>query len=193
LTWLVAQFSKLRDDSQDAADERQEAVAAIAFLVGVALTVASSAAASFADDPARRGLIIPVWLFVAGVLVGAVNYWLGGGALHIALNLLGGKLSYRQTRHLLAYAAAPFALSLVLLPIRLAIWGGAIFRSGGADSGTGNHVFLALTLVFGAAALAAAALGIRIVLSWSWPRAIAAVAAFAVLAAILDLALQLFG
>src|SRR5919199_6297019 len=84
-----AVFAALRDDSREAAEERQDQIAAVAFFVGVAPTVISSAASAFADDPARRGVVIPVWLFIAGVFVALVNYWLGGGVLYLALELLG--------------------------------------------------------------------------------------------------------
>ena len=193
---LVAQaprsvFLALRDDSREAAEDRQEAIAAIAFFVGVALTVISAASATFADDPERRGVVIPVWLFIAGVLVGIVNYWLAGGVLYIALNILRGGGSYRRARHLLALAAVPLALSLVLLPVRLALYGDDIFRSGGADAG--EHVFTALQLGFGLWALALLAIGIRTVERWTWPRTAVAVVIFAALAALADVALNVFG
>jgi hypothetical protein len=189
----AAVFAALRDDSRAAAEGRQETIATIAFLVGVALTVVSSAAASFADDPERRGIVIPVWLFIAGVFVAALNYWIAGGALFLALNLLGGDGSYRRARHLLAFAAVPVALSLVLLPVRLAVYGDDIFRSGGKDGGAGADVFTALELGFALWALVLLAIGIRAVERWSWPRAIAGTALFGALAALADVGLQLFG
>lgn len=195
---LVAQaprpvFAALRDDSRAAAEDRQDAIASIAFFVGVALTLASSVASTFADDPARRGIIIPVWLFIAGVFAGILNYWLGGGALFLALNILGGRGSYRRARHLLALAAVPVALSLVLLPVRLALYGTDIFYSGGRDGGAGAHVFTALELAFALWALVLLVIGIRTVEGWSWLRAGATATLFAALAAIADVALQTFG
>jgi hypothetical protein len=195
---LVAQapaavFADLRDDSGQAAEARQEVVAALAFLAGVALTLLTSQASSFADDPARAGIIIPVWLFIAGLLVGIVNYWLAGGVLYLALDWLGARTSYRQARHLLAFAAVPLALSLVLLPVRLALYGGDIFRSGGTDTGSGAHVFTVLELGFGVWSLVLLAIGIRVVESWSWPRALAATALFGVLVAVVDLVLGVLG
>ena len=195
---LVAQapravFAALRDDSREAADERQDTIAAVAFFAGLALTLVTSQSASFADDPARTGIVIPVWLFIAGLLVAVVNYWLAGGVLYLALSWLGSNSSYRQARHLLALAAVPFALSLVLLPVRLALYGGAIFRSGGSDTGSGAHVFPILEAGFGLWSLVLLAIGVRVVQRWSWPRTLGAVGAFAVLVAVLDLALSLLG
>jgi hypothetical protein len=189
----AAVFAALRDDSRAAAEDRQETIATVAFFVGVALTVVSSAAASFADDPERRGIVIPVWLFIAGVFVALLNYWIAGGALFLALNLLGGEGSYRRARHLLALAAVPVAFSLVLLPVRLALYGDDVFRSGGADTGAGAHVFTALELSFALWALVLLAIGIRSVERWSWLRAVAATVLFGALAALADAALQLFG
>ncbi|HEX6490106.1 MAG TPA: YIP1 family protein [Gaiellaceae bacterium] len=195
---LVAQapravFAALRDDSREAAEERQEPIATVAFAAGLALTLVSSQAASFADDPARRGIVIPVWLFVAGALVAIVNYWLGGALLYLALKWLGSGGSYRQARHLLGLAAVPLAFSLVLLPVRLALYGGDIFRSGGSDSGFGPEVFTSLEAAAGLWALVLLAVGIRTLRGWSWPRSIASVVLFALLVAFVDLGLGLFG
>ena len=195
---LVAQaprsvFAALRDDSREAADDRQDTMAAIAFFAGLALTLITSQAASFADDPARAGIVIPVWLFIAGLLVGVVNYWLAGGVLYLALNVLGSRGSFRQARHLLALAAVPFALSLVLLPVRLALYGDDIFHSGGSDTGAGAHVFTVLEAAFGLWSLVLLAIGVRVVNRWSWPRTLGAVVAFGVLVAVADLALSVLG
>jgi hypothetical protein len=195
---LVAQaprpvFAALLDDSREAAEDRQDVIAAIAFFVGVALTLASSAASTFADDPARRGLIIPVWLFIAGVFVGALNYWIAGGVLFLALNILGGHGSYLRARYLLALAAVPIALSLVLLPVRLGLYGGDIFHGGRSDSGSGAHVFTVLELGFAVWALVLLVIGIRTIERWSWPRTGAAAALFVALAALADVALEIFG
>jgi hypothetical protein len=195
---LVAQapravFAELRDDSREAAEDRQDVVAAIAFFIGLALTLLSAQAADFADDPARQGIVIPVWLFIAGLLVGVVNYWLAGGVLYLALEWLGAKRSYRQARHLLALAAVPLALSLVLLPARLALYGGDIFRSGGSDAGSSGHVFLALALVFALWSVVLLAIGIRVVSGWSWARTAAGVGLFCLLVALADLALSVLG
>jgi hypothetical protein len=195
---LVAQaprsvFSALRNDSRVAADDRQDAIVAVVFLAGLALTLTSGQAATFADDPARAGIVIPVWLFIAGLLVGLVNYWLAGGVLYLALSRLGCGGSYRQARHLLALAAVPLALSLVLLPVRLALYGGDIFRSGGSDTGSGAHVFPVLEAGFGLWSLVLLAIGIRVVHGWSWPRTVGAVGLFGGLVVLADLALSLLG
>jgi hypothetical protein len=76
------------------------------------------------------------------------------------------------------------ALSLlVLLPARLALYGGDTFRESGADEGTGETVLLALQVGFALWSLALLVLGVRVVHAWSWIRSVAAVAAGAALLA----------
>ena len=97
-------------------------------------------------------------------------------------SLAGGSGSYRRARHVLAFAAAPLALSLFLVwPVRLAVYGEDVFRSGGADHGAGNWVFVGLELALAAWSLGLLALGLRIVQGWSWPRALGVTAVSAVL------------
>ena len=64
---------------------------------------------------------------------GAFAYFAAGGLLHFGAVGLGSSRSYRADRHLLAFAAVPVALSLVLWPLRLALFGGDWFRAGGSD------------------------------------------------------------
>ena len=82
-----------------------------------------------------------------------------------------------RARHLLAFAAAPLVVGLVLVrPIRLAVYGSDLFRSGGDDAGTGNTVF---DLVHGGFALWASGLlvyGISVVERWTYVRAFVSLA-----------------
>jgi hypothetical protein len=188
-----AVFAALCDDSREAAEAAQEALASITFFAGLALTLTTTQSATFADDPARAGIIIPVWLFIAGLLVGFLNYWLAGGVLFITLSWLGAHASYRQARHLLALAAVPLALSLVLLPVRLALYGGDIFRSGGSDSGSGAHVFPVLEAGFALWSIVLLAIGVRVVCRLSWRRTAVAVTLFGVLVVAADLCLSVLG
>jgi hypothetical protein len=78
------------------------------------------------------------------------------------MRVVGGA-TYRQARHLLAFAAAPIALSLfVVWPVRLAVYGEAVFRTGGSDHDAGNTAFIVLELVFVAWSLALLVLGVRL-------------------------------
>jgi hypothetical protein len=100
------------------------------------------------------------------------------------VRLLGSLGSFRRARQTVGFALVPLAASLLLiLPLRLAIYGGDTFRSGGADAGTGEKVLLAAELSFAAWSLVLLVLGVRITHGWSWPRALAAVVAAAALLA----------
>jgi hypothetical protein len=170
-----AVFSALRDDSDDAAQARQEPVLALTWLAGIAGVLATPVARTLLDDPLRDGLVVAVWAFIGGGFYGALGYWLGGAFLHRASNALGGQGSYRRARHLVAFASAPIALSLfVLWPVGLAAFGGDLFRSGGSDAGTGGDVFLWSAVVFGVWALVLLAIGVRAVHAWTWARSLAA-------------------
>jgi hypothetical protein len=107
--------------------------------------------------------------------------WLGGALLHGATRALGGRGTYRQSRHLLAFASAPLALSLLVLwPIAIAAFGGDLFRSGGSDAGAGGALVGWAAIAFAAWSLVLLGLGIRTLQRWTWARALAALAGAAV-------------
>jgi hypothetical protein len=120
-------------------------VLAIVWLGWIAFVLATLSAAHLMDDQDYDGLIVAVWVFLAGGLYGGVAYFVLGGLLHRAALLLGSRGSYRRARHILAFAAVPVALSLVLWPVKLALWGSALFHRGGADSGGGGTAFEGLS------------------------------------------------
>ena len=111
------------------------------------------------------------WAFLGGAFYGLVVYWLGGLMVHAFSRGFGGSSSYRQARHIVAFAAAPLALSLLLVwPVRLAIYGGDVFRSGGSDSGVGDRIFEGLVVASFAWMLVLVVVGVRTVSGLSWPR-----------------------
>jgi hypothetical protein len=73
----------------------------------------------------------------------------------------------------LAFAATPVALSLILWPVKLAVYGDDLFRSGGSDHGAGIAVFDALEAAFLLWAAALLVIGVRAVHGWTWGRALA--------------------
>jgi hypothetical protein len=163
-------FAALRDDSEDAARARQEPILAIVGLAGIASILWTSVAGQVMDDPAFDGLVVAVWAFLGGAFYGLFTYFAVGAALYGGLRAAGSLGSYRRARHLLAFACAPLALSLVLWPVRLAVYGGDVFRTGGSDHGAGNAVFVLLELGFVAWALALLVVGTRALHAWTWPR-----------------------
>ncbi len=176
-----AVFSALRDDSDEAAYARQEPILALVWLAGIAGVLVTSVARTLLDDPTRDGLVVAVWAFLGGGFYGALAFWLGGALLHGASHALGGQGSYRRARHVVAFACAPVALSLLLVwPVGLAAFGGDLFRSGGSDADTGGDVLFWAMVGFGVWALALLAIGIRAVHGWSWGRSLATLAIAAV-------------
>ena len=172
-----AVFSALHDDSDESAHARQEPVLALLWLAGIAGVLVTSVARTLLDDPSRDGLVVAVWAFIGGGFYGALAFWLGGAFLHGASHLLGGQGSYRRARHVVAFACAPVALSLVVLwPIGLGAFGGDLFRSGGSDVGTGGNVLFWAAVAFGVWGLALLLIGIRAVHGWTWARSLATLA-----------------
>jgi len=140
-----AVFAALRDDSDEAAEARQEPVLAIIILAGIAGVLTTSLAGRLLDDARFDGLNVAVWAFLGGGFYGIVVYWLGGLLVHALASAMRAGSSYRQARHVVGFAAAPLALSLLLVwPVRLAIYGEDVFRTGGSDTGTGDWLFEAL-------------------------------------------------
>ena len=166
-------FEGLRDDSDAAADARQEPVLALVLLAGFAGVLSTSLAGRVLDDPVYGDSLFAVlaWAFLGGVFYGIVGYWLGGLMVHAFSRGFGGSSSYRQARHIVAFAAAPLALSLLLVwPVRLAIYGGDVFRSGGSDSGVGDRLFEALVVASFAWMIVLVVVGVRTVSGLSLPR-----------------------
>jgi hypothetical protein len=184
-----AVFTALRDDSPEAVGDRAEPVLLIIWLGGIAGVLATSTAGHLLDDSDYDGLLLAVWTFIVGGLYGGATYWIFGGMLHGVLRRLGSQGTYRRTRHLLAFAAVPVVLSLVLWPVKLSLYGAALFHRGGSDSGTGGHVFALLQLVFLAWTAALLLIGVRAVHGWSWERGVVAVAIAAGGMTVLGLAL----
>jgi hypothetical protein len=170
-----AVFAALRDDSDEAAHARQEPVLALLWLAGIAGILLTPTARTLLDDPARDGFVVAVIAFLGGGFYGTLVYWLGGALVHGAARALGGQGSYRRARHVVAFAAAPLALSLLLVwPLGIAAFGGDVFRTGGSDSGRGGAVFFTAAFAFAAWSAVLLAIGIRAVHGWTWARALAA-------------------
>jgi Yip1 domain len=173
-----AVFAALRSDSPEDIEARQEPVLALVLLAGMAgVLVAPSTGRLLNESIADNSMtLVAVLVFITGGLYGAATYWLGGAALYVGLRGAGSKGRYLRARHILAFAAAPLVLGLIFVwPIRLALYGSDLFRSGGDDHGGPEVVFDA---VLAGLALWAAGLlvyGIAVVERWSVVRALVAV------------------
>jgi hypothetical protein len=167
-------FVALRDESPESLSDRSEQVLLVVLLGGIAYSLATPTASHLMDDSSYDGLLVAVWAFIAGGIVGVFGYFALGGLLFGGVKALGSQGTYRRARHVLAFASVPLTLSLVLWPVRLALYGEDVFRSGGSDTGSGAHAFTVLELAFLAWALALLVVGVRSVHGWTWARAAAA-------------------
>ena len=170
-------FAAFRDHSETASSARQEPATALIYFAGIAGVLSTGAARRLLDDFEFDTLLVAVWALFAGGIYAFGVYWLCGGLLHVASRALGGDGDYRRARHLLAFATAPLALSLVALwPLELALFGSDVFRSGGSDAGTGGDILRWLERGCALWALGLLLIGLRVVHAWSWLRSIAALA-----------------
>jgi Yip1 domain len=156
-----ATLAGLRDDSPEVAEARQEPILAIVILAGIAGVLSTSLAGRLLDDPNNDALNIAVWAFLGGAFYGFVVYWLGGLLVYAIGAAVRIQASYRQSRHLVGLALAPVALSLLVVwPVRLAIYGEDVFRTGGSDTGAGDAFFELLIVGSFAWSFALVALGL---------------------------------
>jgi len=174
-----AVFAALRAEPREDVDARQEPVLALVLLAGMAAVLVAPSTGRLLDESIvdNSMAVVAVLVFVTGGLYGAATYWLGGAALYAGLRGAGSKGSYLRARHILAFAAAPLIVGLVLVwPVRMAVYGSDLFRTGGSDSGAGNVVFEALLGAIGLWALGLLVYGIAVVERWTIVRALVSVA-----------------
>ena len=186
-------FFALREDDGEDVAARGEPLLLIIWLAGMASVLATPTAAGILDDPDYDATLLAIWTFIAGGIYGVAGYFVGGFCLYFGVRLLGSLGTFRRARQTVGFALVPLAVSLLLvLPLRLAFYGGDTFRGGGADEGSGERVLLAVQLAFVAWSLALLVLGVRVTHGWTWPRTGAAVlGAAALLAAMLGVFLMI--
>ncbi len=190
----VSTFAALRDPSPSRADAREEPVLLLVLLAGITSVLATPAVGDLLDSRTRSAATVAVIIFLAGALYGTATYWIGGGFLRLGLRAAGSEGTYRQARHLLAYAAAPLALALLLLwPLRLAVYGGDLFREGGADENGVGRAFDAAEVGFFAWAALLLVLGVKVVHDWPVVRSIGALALAALALLVFSLAFLIVG
>jgi len=174
-----AVFAALRSDAPEDVEARQEPVLALVLLAGMAgVLVAPSTGRLLNESLVDNSMaVVAVLVFITGALYGTATYWMGGAALDVGLRGAGSKGSYMRARHILAFAAAPLVLGLLFVwPVRIAVYGSDLFRSGGSDTGTGNVVFEAILGAIGLWAAGLLVYGISVVERWSVVRSLVALA-----------------
>jgi hypothetical protein len=184
-----AVFVSLREESAEAVEARQEPLNAMIGLAGFAGVLGTSVARHLLNDPSTSVTLIPVWVFLGVAVYAVAVYWLGGGLLYGAARRFGGLGSYQRARHVLALSAAPVALALFTLwPLRIAIYGQDLFRTGGNDWGPGDRIFGGLLYFAFAWSALLLVIGVRSVHGWTWGRSLATVGLAAALPALIILA-----
>lgn len=177
-------FFALREEDADDVAARSEPILLVVWLAGAATVLASPTAAGLLDNPDYDPLLLAVWTFIAGGIYGVIGYFLLGFAVFFGARLLGSLGDFRRERQLVGFALVPLGLSLlVLLPLRLSLFGGDAFRDGGGDEGTGEAVLLGIQLAFVAWSVALLLLGVRVIHGWDWLRSSAVVLSGAALLA----------
>jgi hypothetical protein len=168
-------FVALRDDSAEAEDARSEPATALVFLGGMAGVLLAPAFGRLYDDYALDALDVLVIVIFAGSIYGFFSYYVLGWTLSLGVKALGGEARAKHCRHIVAFSLTPLALSLLVVwPLRLALYGGDVFRSGGSDAGAGGQ-FLRWLCVAGAAwSVGLLVYGIKTVLRFDWFRAFGA-------------------
>lgn len=170
-------FAALRDDSPEAAEARQEPLAAIVLVAGIGAVLATTVAERLLNDPEFDPLLVVVWAILGGVIYGFAGYFLLGGLVYLGASFAGGLGTYRRARHLAGFAAVPVALTLLLAPVRAALYGEDAFTRGGADEGAvGTALLDAVEAGLVVWSFGLVVLGIRDVHGWTWLRAAAAAA-----------------
>ena len=140
-------FAALRSTDEDDEDARQEPILAIVILAGIASVLGTNAFARALDDFELDGLTLAVIGFIAGGIYGLVGYFILGFLAYAGARAAGSTAPALHLREVVGFAAVPLALSLLLVwPVRLAIYGDDVFRSGGSDTGTGDVLFDLLLL-----------------------------------------------
>ena len=189
----VPVFRALRETDELDVQARSEPITAIAILAGMAGILLTPAWGGLLDDSSVDVLVLAVVTFVGGLFYGAAAYFLLGLVVWIGAKAVGVEAPFLIARQLVAFAAIPIALSLVVtLPLLLALFGGDWFRSGGADEGGRRWIVLGVGLAFVGWSLALLAVGLRTTFRLPWRGVVGAlllagvmVAAFAVLPSVL--------
>jgi hypothetical protein len=184
-----AVFVSLRDESEEAVEARQEPLMAVAGLAGIAGVLGTPVARAILNNPGTSPIVVAVWAFLGGVFYAIGVYWLGGGLLYGAARRFGGLGSYLRARSVIALSSAPLALALFTLwPVRIAIYGQDLFRTGGNDFGPGDRIFGGLLYFAFAWSAILLVIGVRSVHGWSWGRSLATVGLAAALPAVIVVA-----
>ena len=182
-------FAALAETDDVDVDARAEPVLALTILAGMAAVLITPAWGRVMNDPTVDWLVVLVLTFIGGLFYGAAGYFLLGLALWLGAKGVGVDAPFKIARQIVAFAALPLALSLVVVVPTIAIgYGADWFRSGGDDEGTGRTIVTTMGVAFALWSLVLVAVGLRATFRLPWRGVVGAlalatviIAAFAVL------------
>jgi len=186
-------FVALRSDDETDVEARSEPILAIVIVAGMAGILLTPAWGTLLDDQSLDWLVLAVVTFIGALFYGAAGYFLLGFVVWLGARGVGLDARARPARHLVAFSALPFALSLVVTaPAIVFGFGYDWFRTGGSDEGAGRVAVLAIALALALWSVALLALGLRTTFRLPWRGVVGAlglaaviVAAFAVVPSVL--------
>ena len=170
-------FVALRDESRESLSDRAEPVLLIVLLAGIAGVLSTRTAGRLLDDSDYDGVLVFFWSFLAGGLVRGLRLLRGRrdpARRREGCSARRARIAARGTCW--RSPSVPLALSLVVWPVKLGVFGDDVFRSGGSDSGAGGTVFELIWIGFVLWSAALLVIGVRAVHGWTWARAGAACA-----------------
>lgn len=177
-------FAALAETDDVDVDARAEPVLALTVTAGMAAVLVTPAWGRIMDDSSVDTLVVIVLTFIGGLFYGAAGYFLLGLALWLGAKGVGVEAPFRIARQIVAFAALPLALSLVVVvPAIVLGFGSDWFRSGGDDEGTGRAVVTGIGIAFAAWSLVLVGLGLRTTFRLPWRGVVGAVALAAVMVA----------
>ena len=164
-------FAALREEDDHS---RSEPLLALVFLAGIAGVLGTNAFSHALDDFELDGLTLAVIAFISGGLYGLVGYFVLGFLVYAGARAAGSDVTFGRSRQIVGFAVVPLALSLLVWFVRIAVYGGDPFRSGGSDTGFGNQLFEAAELAVLLWSAVLLVVGLRAYHGWSSARALAA-------------------
>ncbi len=184
LTAPTEVFGALRDDDETDVDARSEPILLIVILAGMAAMLLTPAWGRLLDEESLDWLVLAVVTFIGGLLYGAFGYFVLGLVVWLGLRGVGVDTAARKARQVAAFAAVPFALSIVVIvPAIVLVFGTDWFRTGGSDEGAGRAIVVGVGLAFVLWSLGLLGLGLRTTFGLPWRGAIGAMALAAVIVA----------
>lgn len=60
---------------------------------------------------------LPVFILIAGFIVGGISYYIKGFLLFIGIRLSGGAVTYRSSRRFLVYAGIPIYTAVIIIEL----------------------------------------------------------------------------